>query len=94
MDSSGSVLTGRTIAWSSNTVTLATVNFRLAAPEFEYILNDSSPRVLVFEAQYAEVVASLRPRLKSVETYVCIGGKFDWAVDYESYLASGDAAGA
>jgi len=31
---------------------LATVNFRLAAPEMEWIINDGSPKVLFFEAQY------------------------------------------
>jgi acyl-CoA synthetase (AMP-forming)/AMP-acid ligase II len=30
---------------------VATLNFRLAAPELEWIANDASPRVLVFEAQ-------------------------------------------
>jgi long-chain acyl-CoA synthetase len=72
---------------------LATVNFRLAPPEFEYILNDSAPRILVFEAQYADVVASLRPKLTSIDTYVCIGQSLDWAQDYVSYLAGGDPAG-
>ena len=72
---------------------LATVNYRLAPPEFEYILNDSTPRVLFFEEQYADVVAALRPQLKSIETYVCIGRKLDWAEDFENFRASGDAAG-
>jgi acyl-CoA synthetase (AMP-forming)/AMP-acid ligase II len=30
---------------------VATVNFRLAVPEIEWLLRDSTPRVLVFEAQ-------------------------------------------
>ena len=33
---------------------VATVNFRLAAAEIEWLLGDATPRVLVFEAQYAE----------------------------------------
>ena len=75
----------------------ATVNWRLAGPEMLYILNDSTPRILVFEDIYADVVASLRPQLKSVECFVCIGNKpagMDWALSYEDVLASGDEAGA
>ena len=69
------------------------VNFRLAAPEIAYILTDAAPRVLVFEAQYTEIVAGLRARLPGVERYVCIGPAPDWAVSYEEVYASGDLAG-
>jgi len=73
---------------------LATVNFRLAPPEMAYIVNDSSPRVLIFEAQYADVVASIRSGLTSVEAWVCVGGAGpDWSVPYEDFLALGDPAG-
>ncbi len=73
----------------------ATVNFRLAPPEMAYILTDASPRILVFEAQYAEVIAQIRPALATIETYICIGGpKPDWALDYEAVLARGNAEGA
>jgi acyl-CoA synthetase (AMP-forming)/AMP-acid ligase II len=73
---------------------VATVNFRLAAPEIEWLVNDSSPRVLVFEAQYAGLVDELRPRLKSVAAFVCIGGPApDWAQAFETVVASGVAAG-
>jgi len=70
-----------------------TVNFRLAPPEFQFILNDSAPRVLIFEAQYAAVVNALRAELPGVEHYLCIGGAVDWAHDYETLLASGAEAG-
>jgi acyl-CoA synthetase (AMP-forming)/AMP-acid ligase II len=69
----------------------ATVNFRLAVPEFAYILKDSAPRVLIFEDQYAEAVAGLRGQLPDIETYVCIGrNRPDWALDYDTVLAGGD----
>ncbi len=69
-----------------------TVNFRLAAPEMLFIITDSAPDVLVFEAQYAALVATLRPQLQ-VRHYVVIGGHLDWAEDYEAVMASGDPAG-
>ena len=72
---------------------LSTVNFRLAGPEMEFIINDGAPRVLIFEAQYLDLVAQLRPALKSVETYVCIGASTGWAVDYDSFIASGAPEG-
>jgi len=73
----------------------ATVNFRLAAPEIEYILQDSAPRVLVFEDQYADVIDGLRPQLKSVEHYLCIGAACPpWAQPYEVVIAEADTAGA
>jgi len=73
----------------------ATVNFRLAAPEIEYILQDSAPRVLVFEDQYADVIDGLRPQLKSVEHYLCIGAACPpWAQPYEVVMAEADTAGA
>jgi len=41
-------------------VITASINFRLAAPEVDYILTDASARALFFDAQYALVVAELR----------------------------------
>ncbi len=73
----------------------ATVSFRLAAPEIAYILNDSTPRVLFFEAQYAAVIDKIRGGLPHIETFICFGGAApDWALDYEAFLARGDSAGA
>ncbi len=72
---------------------VGTVNFRLAPPEFKYILSDSAPRVLVFEAQYAPIVDALRAQLPSIEHFVCIGGGPNWAHDYETVLQSGAEQG-
>jgi acyl-CoA synthetase (AMP-forming)/AMP-acid ligase II len=69
------------------------VNYRLAAPEMAYIINDSSPRVLFFEAQYLPVIEQLRAQLPSVETYVCMGGSATWACSYDDFMAQGDPVG-
>jgi acyl-CoA synthetase (AMP-forming)/AMP-acid ligase II len=72
----------------------AAINYRLAPPEFAYIVNDCTPKVLIFESQYASLVDGLRDKLPSVQHYVCIGGSVPiWAAPYEEFLASGDAAG-
>ena len=73
----------------------ATVNWRLAPPEIAYILGDSTPRVLIFEAQYAATIEQIRDKLGHIEFYLCFGGPVpDWAEDYEAFLAGGDPAGA
>jgi len=77
------------------------INFRLAAPEIAWILQDAAPRLLIFEAQYAGLVAGLRERLPGIERYVCIGAdlapdlapELDWAESYEALIEAGDDAG-
>ncbi len=70
----------------------ATVNWRLAIPEMVYIINDGAPKVLVFEAAYAETVLAMKHQLTSVEHFVCLdGGEF--GEDYETLVASGEASG-
>ena len=73
----------------------ATVNFRLAPAEMLAILLDSTPRVLIFGAEYAEVVAGFKDRLPDVEAFICFGGACpDWALEYGAVVAGGDAQGA
>ena len=69
----------------------ATINFRLAAPEVDWILADSGARVLFFEDAFAALVDGLRgghPQLQ----LVCIGTAPPWAEDYQALLDGGDAA--
>lgn len=78
--------------WSG--IIVATVNFRLAPPEMAYIINDSTPRVLFFEAQYLPIIDQLRDQLTSVETFVCIDASSeDWALDYDTLMATGHDEG-
>ncbi|MDH3232642.1 MAG: long-chain-fatty-acid--CoA ligase [Alphaproteobacteria bacterium] len=77
---------------------LTTVNFRLAPPEIEYIVNDSQPRILFFEAPFTQTIDGLRDRLPTVDMYVSFGHEApalpSWAVDYDTFVDSGDAIGA
>jgi acyl-CoA synthetase (AMP-forming)/AMP-acid ligase II len=70
-----------------------TVNFRLTGPEIEFVLNDATPQVLIFQAQYADLVDSIRPNLKSVRHFICIGDGPDWALRFDDVLASGSVQG-
>jgi acyl-CoA synthetase (AMP-forming)/AMP-acid ligase II len=73
---------------------LATLNWRLAPPEILKIVNDCTPAVLAFEAQYAAVVEQLLPQLTVRPRLVCIGGEGGQApqaaLDYETLLARGE----
>lgn len=73
---------------------LVLVNFRLAPPEVSWILNDSQPSVLIFEHRYAELVERIKGTCPTIRQFICIGGDTpDWAVDYETLLASGAQEG-
>ena len=65
----------------------ATVNYRLAPPEIEYVVNDCGASVVVFEDIYAEAVDELRPKLPTVRHYLSIGAAPSWAESYEDVLA-------
>jgi len=72
---------------------LNTLNWRLAVPELEYILNDCTPRVLLYEPAFSEAVDALRPHI-GCEHYLVMGEaapECKWT--YEGALAAGDALG-
>jgi len=72
----------------------STVNFRLAAPEVAFIVQDCDPKVFLFERQYADLVASVRGSLAHVRHFVCLdAGGPEWALDYGELLSSGDPSG-
>jgi fatty-acyl-CoA synthase len=67
---------------------LVPLNWRLAGPELEFIIKDSGSRMLIFDPEFVEVVASLRLNLNlSNGDYVSVGSPCpDWAKDYEKGL--------
>jgi acyl-CoA synthetase (AMP-forming)/AMP-acid ligase II len=71
----------------------ATLNFRLAADEIGYVLNNSEAAYLIFEDEYAALVERLRPRLPHVREYICIGDTPSWARSYQTLMESADPRG-
>jgi len=67
---------------------LVPLNWRLAGPELEFIIKDSGSRILIFETEFVEVIASLRLNLNlSNGDYISVGSPCpDWAKDYEKGL--------
>ncbi len=67
---------------------LVPLNWRLAGPELEFIINDSGSRMLIFDPEFEEVVDSIRPHLNlSNGDYISVGPPCPvWAKDYERGL--------
>jgi fatty-acyl-CoA synthase len=67
---------------------LVPLNWRLAGPELEFIIKDSGSRMLIFDTEFEEVVASIRPRLNiSKEDCLFVGPtSAEGAKDYEKTL--------
>jgi acyl-CoA synthetase (AMP-forming)/AMP-acid ligase II len=64
-----------------------TVNFRLAAPEVSWIVNNAAPKVMVFQEQFTDVINGLRDQLDTVEAFICIGDNVpEWAMSYHQLL--------
>ncbi|MDH3752908.1 MAG: long-chain-fatty-acid--CoA ligase [Acidimicrobiia bacterium] len=66
---------------------LVAVNWRLAPPEIEYIINDADAGVLVVHSDFAEQLAAFAPNLTTVTTILVIGdaGKLR---SYEEWVES------
>ena len=51
-------------------VAVVPLNYRLAVPEWAYILNDAQPRILIAAEQYLVAIGSFRSELETVERFV------------------------
>ena len=67
---------------------LVPLNWRLAGPELEFIIKDSGSRMLLFDPEFEEVIASIRSHLNlSNGDYISVGSPCpDWTKDYEKGL--------
>jgi len=52
-----------------NGAILEPLNIRLAAKDFEYIINESTPRILFLDKDFLPVISSLREKIPSVQNY-------------------------
>jgi len=77
-----------TIAAASLGAATAIINFRLAASEMDYVLNDCGAKVIIVGAELRDSVEAIRADLKHVEHIVTVtpnGGEGD---EYEAMLAA------
>jgi acyl-CoA synthetase (AMP-forming)/AMP-acid ligase II len=71
----------------SGFITVA-INYRLAAAEIEYIVRDSAPSVLIFDAEYAAIARDIRAKYPDIRHFIILGeGALDGADNYEALLA-------
>jgi long-chain acyl-CoA synthetase len=64
------------------------VNWRLAASEMQYILNDAEAKVLVIGAGFLAHLEEMQPGLKTVEEVIVIGEAAPTGVAYRDWLAA------
>ena len=64
------------------------LNFRLAPPELEFILNDSEPIMLIYSPEFTTVADALRGRIPSIRHYLCeMEGGTAGDPKYEDWIA-------
>jgi acyl-CoA synthetase (AMP-forming)/AMP-acid ligase II len=70
---------------------IAGVNWRLAPPEIEYILNNACIDILFVGAEFYDVVVQLMPNLGNIRHFIAIdGGHSEWP-DYGSWRDTQDS---
>jgi len=72
-------------------VILVCLNWRLALPELEFIVNDAAPRALIYDPEFAEVAHALRDRT-SIESLMTLAEEppvGEWAYEQALAQASG-----
>ena len=72
---------------------LVPINYRLAPAEIVHVLRDAGAKGLVFEAQYAATIETIRPQLPEIAFYVRIGAMGEGVLAYEDVWGQGDEAG-
>lgn len=54
---------------------LVPINYRLSAPEVDYIVKDAQPKVVLYEAEYAGIIEELRFGNPDISEFLCIRGE-------------------
>ena len=72
-------------------VVIAGVNWRLAAPEIAYILNNACIDILFVGAEFYDVIAQVMPSIGEIRQFIAIdGGHNEWP-DYTEWRDAQDA---
>src|SRR6516225_2399013 len=70
---------------------LVSLNYRLTADDFVYLINHSGSRMVCADRDYLDTIDSIRSRLPNVEHFIALTGEGkDW-VDYEAALDASPA---
>lgn len=66
------------------------LNFRLAAPELEYIINDCEPVILIYTPEFEQVVDSFRNQVGVSEYWAISDSPPEWAKSYQEVMTQAD----
>jgi acyl-CoA synthetase (AMP-forming)/AMP-acid ligase II len=86
-NSTGFVVSHFAVAKSG--ATLVPLNFLLAPRELESVIRHSDVELLIFSADFEQVVDVLRPGLPAVKLYIAMACSPPWALHWEALLGSG-----
>lgn len=64
------------------------INFRLKSEEVAYILNDASPKVVMFETQLAGVIAAISDQFPAVQFWIIDGETPEYAKSYQDQVVN------
>ncbi len=67
------------------------LNYRLAPPEWEFIVQDSGARMLISQPEFAEGIDGVRGGLPKVERFLCVDGEAAGWDSYDAFVSSGAA---
>ena len=70
---------------------LVPINYRLAAGDFEYIINHSGANVVCASAEHVAAVDGIRPRIEHVRQFVGLDGAAEGWLDYDALVEQSDA---
>ncbi len=69
--------------------TMVPLNFRLAGPELEFIINDAEPVMVVYSPEFLPLVDELRGKVPSVKQFICeLEGGAEADPIYEAWVAN------
>ena len=82
------------LATAKTGIIIVPINFRLVAPEVEYILNNSDAKALVVDAEFAPMIDTIKERLPNIPAgnYIAVGAACDGYREYEAFFAKASAA--
>jgi len=76
------------IACAKIGVIINPINFRLVAPEVEYIANNADAKAIFVHDEFVPVVEQIRDKLTKVKEFIVVGSPRDGYQEYEDLLGS------
>ncbi len=80
------------LATAKTGIIMVPINFRLASPEVEYIVNNSDAKAFVVHDLFADTVRPIKDKLKNIlpENYVMVGQTEEGYREYEAFIRDAD----